>query len=290
MKSSFLLKVKKKRLYAPGVLVIGNITSGDISCDEIVTVRVNSKEYKAHVDAINNNYPNGNSVYSCATGSNVGLYLSKVDYADIKLGKTLVERGDTAKEYIVNTKQQQPDEKNKTNRKKRKKGGKENIKTITSSAISLSAEDIKTTSTESTIVTPRLKTVSDTLPSDSSIKLQNTAQQLNSKEKEFIEDIKVCLKDGGRISPSEFFVLEKIRKSLSISHERAKVLLNIVCKSYFDKQSEIEYSDAVSICLMDSNFISDTERFLLEKLRLSLNLSQQRAYEIEQSCKWILIE
>lgn len=111
-----------------------------------------------------------------------------------------------------------------------------------------------------------------------------------TKEKEFIEDIKVCLKDGGRISPSEFFVLDKIRNALSIPSDRAKALVSRVCKDYNDKQNEIEYQDAVSLCLMDSNYISDTERYLLERLRLSLNISQQRAYEIEEDSKWILTE
>lgn len=289
MRSPFILKVKKKRLYAPGVLVIGSITSGDISCDEIVTVRVNSKEYKAHVDAINSNYPNGYNVYSCAIGSNVGLYLSKVDYVDIKLGKTFVERIDAVEEDTIDTKQQKADNKKKTIRKKQKKEEKEELKTIDSLPISSPEKDAPKTCSKS-VVTTRLATVCDTVPSDASINSKGKSQQLNSKEKEFIEDIKVCLKDGGRISPSEFFVLDKIRKSLSISQERAKLLVAFVSKSYRDKRNEIEYGDAVSMCLMDSNYITDTERFLLEKLRLSLNISQQRAYEIEENSKWILTE
>lgn len=242
----------------------------------------------AHVDAINNDYPNGNSVYSCATGSNVGLYLSKVNYADIKLGKTLVEKIDAAKNDTIDAKRQNPDRNQKVVRKKQKKVEK-NILKIDPSEISQSKRDIQKPSSKS-VDTSHLTTVSDTISSGIVINPRGKSHPLNSKEKEFIEDIKVCLKDGGRISPSEFFVLDKIRKSLSISKERAKLLITFICKSYSDKQGEIEYSDAVSMCLMDSNYISDTERFLLEKLRLSLNLSQQRAYEIEQNCKWLLIE
>lgn len=288
MKCSFSLKVKKKRLYASGVLVIGNIISGNISCGEIVTVRVNSKEYKAHVDAINNNYPNGNNVHSCSTGSNVGLYLSKVNHTKVKLGKTLVEKVETTEKDTIDAKRQYPDRKQKNISKKQKKVEK-NIYEIDSSEISQSKRDNPKTSSES-VDTSHLITISDTMPYGILANSKEQSHQFNSKEKEFVEDIKVCLKDGGRISPSEFFVLDKIRKSLSISEERAKLLIAFVCKSYSDKQDEIEYSDAVSMCLMDSNYISDTERFLLEKLRLSLNLSQQRAYEIEQNCKWLLIE
>lgn len=288
MNTTFVLKVKKKRLYAPGALVIGNIVSGNISCDEIVIVRVNSKEYKAYVDAINNNYPNGHSVHSCSTGSNVGLYLSKVDYDDIKLGKTVVERIAIGDDETIETKQKKDGIKNKTKGKKQKKleKAKEDDRIVDSSAISQSAKKSCNPIVESENPS-HTESKSYATHSRASIK---APLQLNSQEKEFIEDIKVCMKDGGRISPSEFFVLDKIRKALSISQEQAKSLIAFVYRSFNDKQNEIEYSDAVSMCLMDSNYITTTERFLLEKLRLSLNITQQRAYEIEENCKWILTE
>lgn len=80
MTQPFSLKVKKKRVYGPGVLVIGKILSGEISYDEDVIVRIDSSLYSARVDAINTNYPNGENVDSCGSGTNVGLYLSKIDY------------------------------------------------------------------------------------------------------------------------------------------------------------------------------------------------------------------
>ena len=49
-----------------------------------------------------------------------------------------------------------------------------------------------------------------------------SASQLTDEEKEYWEEYKECLNDGGTITPSERRLLERLRKSLDISEQRAK--------------------------------------------------------------------
>lgn len=356
----FLFKVKKKRIYKKGVLVIGEIQHGEVFYDEDVIVRVELEHFEAHVDAINSNYPHGETVYACSKGTNVGLFLSNVDYHKIVLGKTIIEGEPYIEEEPVIT------------HKSKKKENKMKVKNIIGKIFSPSSDseefddlDYQFSNKEKTRPSSEIKSIhrisepnTQPIPQlnfkvvghDNQLQVQKTdtttpvrtsthqqaqtqkeaannhrtpkqkssipntstsnnpanlksgnvvvnkSQQnqaqislgLSSEEKEFIFDIKHCLKDQGKISPTEFFILDKIRASLSIKKSRAKELISLTVKDYSLKQNEIEYRDAVSICLMDSNFISSTERFLLERLRMSLNIDQSKAYDIERNCQWVL--
>lgn len=287
MTQPFSLKVKKKRVYGPGVLVIGKILSGEISYDEDVIVRIDSSLYSARVDAINTNYPNGENVDSCGSGTNVGLYLSKIDYNKIILGKTYIESEpnfENDEEIISQKKKVLKKEKPKKVQNKKKTSISKQEKSY--SGLQSFDGSKENTANNSDLVAHVSKT--NLSREESGNPHPSYRNSLTSAEKEFISDIKHCLKDQGRLSPSEIFVLDKIRAALSITKIRAKELISITKKEYSYKKNEVEYRDAVSICLMDSNYITLSERFLLERLRLSLNISEQIAYEIEKNCQWIL--
>ena len=42
------------------------------------------------------------------------------------------------------------------------------------------------------------------------------------------------------------------------------------------------YKDAISACLLDCGYLTTTERYLLEKLRIDLNISEKKAYSLEK--------
>lgn len=298
----FQFKVKKKRTYQKGVLVIGEIQHGELFYDEDVIVRVGIDYYHAHIDSIINNYPQGEKVYACSHGTNVGIFLSNIDYHKIILGKTIIEGEPSIDEPVIT---------HTSSKKVRKTKVRKNTNKILPSSLDvekdvedkinypLSSKDQSrhicpvakgNTTSKISALAPHDKTIIDNnVESNKTMILSSSSlQKLTSEEKEFISDIKHCLKDGGKISPTEFYILDKIRTSLSIKKSRAKELISITMNDYSLKQNEIEYRDAVSLCLLDSNFITSNERFLLDKLRISLHIDQAKAYDIERNCQWIL--
>lgn len=109
---------------------------------------------------------------------------------------------------------------------------------------------------------------------------------LNSAEKTYVKNIRVCINTNGYISPTEIYVLDKIRQVLNISPERAQELFRQTLSTYKANQSENIYRDAVSMCLLDCNYITKSERRLLTTLQTILGISDMRAYEIEDESKW----
>jgi hypothetical protein len=121
----------------------------------------------------------------------------------------------------------------------------------------------------------------------SSVKKLNCQDKsiLTANEKEYVSNIKQCLLQEGKVAPTERYLLEKLRIALNLSESRAIELEKDLIKLHPEK-NEKEYSDAVSICLLDCNYISTTERFILNRLRITLNISENRATEIERNCDW----
>lgn len=101
------------------------------------------------------------------------------------------------------------------------------------------------------------------------------------EELEYLDELKACLADDGTISDRERRLLDKLRKSLGISEERAKEL-GQSCDNTALTKEEQEYADEIKACLAEDNEISDKERRLLNRLYKSLNISDERAREIEQ--------
>lgn len=75
-------------------------------------------------------------------------------------------------------------------------------------------------------------------------------------------------------------MLERLRKHLQISEERALELENSLKPSL--NENEKEYWNEYKLCLEDGEEISAGERRLLDKLRIRLQISEERAKEIEK--------
>lgn len=109
---------------------------------------------------------------------------------------------------------------------------------------------------------------------------------LNSAEKTYVKNIRICINTNGYISPTEIYVLDKIRQVLNISPERAQELFRKTLSTYKANQHETIYRDAISMCLLDCNYITKSERRLLTTLQSILGISDKRASEIEDESKW----
>lgn len=99
-----------------------------------------------------------------------------------------------------------------------------------------------------------------------------------TEEQEYLDELKECLADG-EIGPRERRLLDKLASKLGISPERAAELEASLSKPSLTAE-EKEYLEEVQAVLADGE-ISDKERRLLDKLRKMLNLSEERAKELE---------
>lgn len=102
----------------------------------------------------------------------------------------------------------------------------------------------------------------------------------SANEQEYLEEVKACFADDGEISQRERRLLNRLRESLGISEQRAKELEASLSPSLTD--DEKEYVAALKESLVDGT-ISNRERRLLDKLRVSMGISEQRAKELEKS-------
>lgn len=109
---------------------------------------------------------------------------------------------------------------------------------------------------------------------------------MSSKEKELIECINKCLRSNSSLSATERYLLIKIAESFNISIDRCEELISKCLSSYINEKKFAIFRNAVLTCLLDGNYITDTEHFLLERLRLSLDISEDVAYSILYSCNW----
>lgn len=260
----FSFKVKKKYgHYSPGVVVIGKVLSGTISNDDNVLVKVGNNTYTARVDAICSRYPSGVNVVSCDSGNNVALYLSGISN-DVIIPQTTMIQDVTYKESLMT----KIDEFVEGIR-----GGKD-------------CQPLKPDIPPSQLKVKGIKKKEHKIKPKISKLTSKAKNEYTSAEKEFIQDIQTCLKDKGRIAPTEMFVLEKIRITLNISESRGRELLASVTNKYNAIKNEAIYKEAVSACLLDSGYLTAVESTLLERLRIVLNIPEDRAYEIEKQSDW----
>ena len=108
----------------------------------------------------------------------------------------------------------------------------------------------------------------------------SSISQYTEDEKEYLEELKNCLEESGEISSGERRLLEKLRKHLGISEERALALEESLKPSL--TEDEKEYLEEYKLCLEEGGSISASERRLLDKLRNRLGISEERAKEIEK--------
>ena len=190
--------------------------------------------------------PDGSYVQTCSKGNNVSLYLSGIKEHFVKPRITLVKNMSVEK---------------------------------TTSGFGKKLELSKNTHSHNTKMTGGISS-KEWIPS------QNYKEKYSSIEKDFIQNIFVCIKETGKLSPTELYVLDKLRITYNLSEERARQLMQVTIKKYNAEKNELLYRDAVSACLLDCGYLTTTERYLLEKLRVALNISEQKAYSIEKESDW----
>ena len=105
----------------------------------------------------------------------------------------------------------------------------------------------------------------------------SSSASVTSEEQEYLEEIRACLDNDGEITSRGRRLLDRLRKSLGITEARAKELEASV-NSMSDEEKE--YQEELKACLEDGT-ISDRERRLLDRLRKSLGISEERAMAIE---------
>ena len=103
---------------------------------------------------------------------------------------------------------------------------------------------------------------------------------LPDNEKEYIELLEDCLLDGV-ITEDERRILNRMKNKYSISEERASELEENVKNKMKYKEEENEYMDEVKGCYENNDNLSNTEKRLLDKIRVKLNISEERATELE---------
>ena len=109
----------------------------------------------------------------------------------------------------------------------------------------------------------------------------SAGSQVISAEQEFLDELKACIEDDGEISPKERRLLERFRVKLGISAERAKELEESLVASQLT-DDEKEYLEEYKACIEEDGEISPKERRLLNRIRESLGISEERANEIEK--------
>lgn len=109
-------------------------------------------------------------------------------------------------------------------------------------------------------------------------KLISTAQ-MSDDEQSYAEEVRFCLEDG-TIGDKERRFLERIRIKLGISPERAAEIEETLQKPQFTEEEQ-EYLDAIKDEIVGGS-IPESSRRLLNRLRRSMDISEERAEEIEK--------
>ena len=109
----------------------------------------------------------------------------------------------------------------------------------------------------------------------------SSGNEVTSTEQEYLDELKACLEEDGEISPKERRLLERFREKLGISAERAKELEESLSAPQLT-DAEKEYLEEYKACIEEDGEISPKERRLLNRIRESLGISEERANEIEK--------
>ena len=112
---------------------------------------------------------------------------------------------------------------------------------------------------------------------------QQGGSSMTTAEQEYLTEYKECLaSNGGEFSDSERRLLERMRKSLGISVKRAAELEDSLTPALQLTEVESEYLEEYKQCAVGGN-ITDSERRLLDRMKKTLGISDERAAEIESS-------
>lgn len=103
---------------------------------------------------------------------------------------------------------------------------------------------------------------------------------LTGNEAKYLEEVQFCIEDNPEIDAVARKFLERLCKMYDISPERAAEIEAMALPQL--TEDEQEYVDALKDSL-SNGAISDRERRILNRLRTSLNISEERAAELEKS-------
>ena len=109
----------------------------------------------------------------------------------------------------------------------------------------------------------------------------NTTMRLSHNEQEYLDEVKDYLEDYGEIGPKQRKYLKKTQIRLGISESRAAEIEASVSQSQLTNE-EKEYLDEVREVREDYGEIGPKERKYLEKTRIRLGISAERAKELER--------
>ena len=101
----------------------------------------------------------------------------------------------------------------------------------------------------------------------------------SSDELSFMELIKTALSDS-EISDDEMRVIDRQRDRMGISEVRAKELIDSIQRNKSFSPEEVEFIEEIEFCLSDDGQISEDELNLLDRLRVKLNISEDRSKDL----------
>ncbi len=99
-------------------------------------------------------------------------------------------------------------------------------------------------------------------------------------EKEYLEEVKFMLEDGGIIDDKERGILERFRVKKGISKERAIYLENNLASFRDLNENEKEYLNEYQE-LLNYGEITEKERRILNRMAIRYDISEQRVVELE---------
>lgn len=105
--------------------------------------------------------------------------------------------------------------------------------------------------------------------------------EYNQKEQEYLNHLKELLEDDCEITPRERKMLDRIRQNLGISEERAKELEEMLLNPHLTEEEQ-QYIDNVRELFEDDAELTPRERKMLDRIRESLGISEERAEELEK--------
>lgn len=106
-------------------------------------------------------------------------------------------------------------------------------------------------------------------------------EELTEAEQEYLDELREFMEDDAEITPRERKMLERHRLKLGISEERAKELEASLLHPQLT-EVEQEYLDELREAFEDGADITPRERKMLERHRLKLGISEERAKELEK--------
>ena len=108
----------------------------------------------------------------------------------------------------------------------------------------------------------------------------NKDSSLTKYEQDYLNQLKELMDDGANLTPRELKILDRVRESLGISVERAKELKDYLLNPQLTDKEQ-QYLDSIKEFLDDETELTSRERKMLDRIRVSLGISEERARVIE---------